>query len=95
LQPRLCKPFTIKSVSREKSGFLISDGVVAIAARINARLVADLDPGILTMADIGLLAAVNPLRKGALQLLIYPKSTFRELNQIGDYCYLFLYKPRE
>jgi hypothetical protein len=26
----------------------------------------------ITVADIGLLAAVNPLRKGALQLLISP-----------------------
>ena len=63
---------TIKSVSREESGFLILEGVDARAARIKARLVADFDPGIVTVADIGLLAAVNPLRKGALQLLICP-----------------------
>ena len=72
MHPKLCKPLTIKSVSREESGFRILDGVVARAARIKARLVADFDPGMLTVADIGLLAAVNPLRKGALQLLICP-----------------------
>jgi hypothetical protein len=48
------------------------EGVVARAARIKARLVADFDPGMVTVAEIELLAEVNPLRKGALQLLICP-----------------------
>jgi hypothetical protein len=37
---------TIRSVSREVSGFRNRDGVLAIAAKISARFVADFDPGI-------------------------------------------------
>ena len=48
------------------------EGVAAIAANIKARFVADFDPGILIVALIGLLAAVNPPRKGASQLVICP-----------------------
>ena len=48
------------------------EGVMAIAANIKALFVADFDPGILIVALIGLLAAVNPPRKGACQLVICP-----------------------
>ena len=59
-------------MSREERGFRIVEGVVAIAANIKARFVADFDPGISIVAFIGLLAAVKPPRKGAFQLVICP-----------------------
>ena len=70
MHPKLLNPLTIKSVSRDERGFLILDGELASAAKINARLVADFEPGILNRALIGLLAADNPFRKGAGQFVI-------------------------
>ena len=57
-------------MSREKRGLRYIEGVLDIAAKINALLVADFDPGTLTLALIGTDAALNPLRNGALQLAI-------------------------
>ena len=57
-------------MSREERGFRSIEGVLEIAAKINALLVADLDPGTLTLALIGADESLNPLRKGALQLVI-------------------------
>jgi hypothetical protein len=67
-------------LSREARGFRIVEGDLARAANIRARLVADFDPGILTDAFKGLLAADKPLRNGALQLdicLSLPSTVFR------------------
>jgi len=46
------------------------DGVLAIAANIKARLVADFDPGMVIFAFTGSPTEVNPPRYGALQFVI-------------------------
>ena len=50
MQPSDCNPLTIKSVSRDESGRRKRDGVCEIAAKINARFVTDLEPGIVMVA---------------------------------------------
>ena len=52
LQPSERKPLTIKSVSRDESGLRKREGVCEIAAKIKARLVTDLDPGIVMVASM-------------------------------------------
>ena len=51
--PSARKASAIRSVSRLRNGATISDGPVACAARMSARLVSDLDPGIGTVARTG------------------------------------------
>ena len=70
MQPKLCNPLTIKSASREDKGLRTLDGVLAIAANIKARLVADFDPGLLIFALIGSPTEDNQPRNGALQFVI-------------------------
>jgi hypothetical protein len=47
-----------------------TEGVLEIAAKINALFVADFDPGTLNLALIGTDAALNSPRNGALQFVI-------------------------
>ena len=67
MQPSDCKALTIKSVSREESGLRKRDGVCEIAAKIKARLVTDLDPGIVMVASKAV-----PSINGAIQFVIVP-----------------------
>ena len=60
--PKACKPAIINSESLECSGLRSSDGLLAWAAKIKARFVTDLEPGITTVAETG-----SSPRKGALQ----------------------------
>jgi len=79
-----CNPLTIRSVSREESGLRNLDGVLAIAARIRALFVTDLDPGITTLELIGFGAdEVNLLRNGAFQLVICPSLPSAYLSRSG------------
>ena len=51
--PRARRAPAIRSVSRLRSGALISDGPVACAARMRARFVSDLEPGTATRPRTG------------------------------------------
>jgi hypothetical protein len=63
--PRDLSALIINSVSLECSGRIKVEGVWAKAASTSARFVADLDPGMVNVAEIGL----SPLN-GACQSLI-------------------------
>ena len=54
-QPIAFRPAIISALSRECNGLRRVDGVFAREARMSARLVADLEPGIVIEALIGLL----------------------------------------
>jgi len=51
--PRARSAAAIRSVSRLRSGAVISDGPVACAARMSARFVSDLEPGTATVPRTG------------------------------------------
>ena len=88
MQPNFLSPSTIKSVSLDANGLRIIDLELAIAAKISALFVADFEPGILNSALIGTLAGLSPLRKGALQLVIWaslPATFFAGLGFIAAY----------
>ena len=52
--PSALRPSTINWVSRESNGLRNVDGVSACAASMSARLVTDLDPGIVTVRSTAL-----------------------------------------
>ena len=54
--PRLLRALIIKLESRDSRGFRISLGPEARADRTSSRLVRDLDPGILSFAEMADLA---------------------------------------
>ena len=70
-QPIALSPAIISALSRECRGLRSSDGVVARAAKISARLVADFEPGIVIAAEIGLFP-----RNGARHKSVAPEPFF-------------------
>jgi hypothetical protein len=51
--PNAFKPATISSLSRETRGRRNVEGLFAWAAKIKARFVTDLDPGVTTLKSTG------------------------------------------